>query len=157
MDPLLRMRQWIFSKTCIVLRLLYFNEINNLNINSDLVILSACNTRVGKVTNGEGINSIARSFAHAGRHNILISLWPISDKSTTSLIKEYYKELVGGNSKKASLSEAKNSFLSNIPAAFHHPYFWGGFVYYGDDTVLRVSSGYKINTRWVITLFDPGN
>ncbi len=118
--------------------MLYTSEINNLNLKSDLVILSACNTGVGEITNGEGINSLARSFTHAGSQNILMSLWPVSDRSTTSLIKEYYKILIEGKSKRTSLSDAKNTFLSNVPAAYHHPYFWGGFVYYGDDTPLRI-------------------
>jgi len=136
--------------------MLYTSEIDNLNLKSDLVILSACNTGVGQVTNGEGINSLARSFANAGSQNMLMSLWPVSDRSTTSLIKEYYKKLTAGNSKSASLNEAKNTFLDNVPAAYHHPYFWGGFVYYGDDAPLRLSGKSFSISHWIFAIIWVG-
>jgi len=136
--------------------MLYTSEIDNLNLKSDLVILSACNTGVGQVTNGEGINSLARSFANAGSQNMLMSLWPVSDRSTTSLIKEYYKKLTLGNPKSASLFDAKNSFLNSVPAAYHHPYFWGGFVYYGDDSPLRISNKSIVDNNWLFAIFGIG-
>lgn len=136
--------------------MLYTSEINDLNLESDLVILSACNTGVGQITNGEGINSLARSFAHAGSQNILMSLWPISHRSTTSLIKEYYKALIDGNSKRNSLNDAKNAFLNNVPAAYHHPYFWGSFVYYGDDQPLRINQRSTTNMNWLYALIGIG-
>jgi len=70
----------------------------------------------------------------------MMSLWPVSDKATSSLIKEYYKQLIAGASKRTSISLAQESFLSVVPAAYHHPYYWGGFIYYGDGEPLKVAS-----------------
>ena len=126
--------------------LLHAFEIANLPIVSDLVILSACNTGYGMIQKGEGINSIGKSFAKAGSPNLLMSLWPVSDKATSTLIKEYYDQLFKGYSKRKAIGLAKQSFLSSVPAAYHHPYYWGGFVYYGDDKPLRMA---KTNDSFV--------
>lgn len=119
--------------------LLHVYEIANLQINSDLVVLSACNTGFGKIQEGEGINSLGKAFARAGSPNLLMSLWPVNDQATSSLIKEYYHHIFEGSPKRKAIIEAKMSFLESVPAAFHHPYYWGGFVYYGDDKPLNLS------------------
>ncbi len=127
---------------------LYSYEIAMMDIKADLLILSACNTGIGKTIEGEGIASLATAFAQAGSPNILMSLWPVSDKATSSLIKEYYKQILNGLSKRDALREAQKDFLKNVEAAYHHPYFWGGFVYYGDNDTIGInapSSWPKVN------------
>lgn len=120
--------------------LLHVYEIANLSIQSDLVVLSACNTGFGKIQEGEGVNSLGKSFARAGSPNLLMSLWPVNDQATSSLIIEFYRHIFEGKSKRSATTDAKRTFLESVPAAFHHPYYWGGFVYYGDDEPIQLNS-----------------
>ncbi len=136
---------------------LHAYEIARMDIHADLVILSACNTGYGKVVAGEGIASIGKAFAQAGSPNLLMSLWPVSDRATSTLIKEYYKELLDGNDKRSSLTAAKSNFLNHVEAAYHHPYYWGGFVYYGDDraVTLNTKKAGVLQSKWSYLLSIP--
>ncbi len=128
---------------------LYAYEISNMDIQSELVILSACNTGTGKEVAGEGIASLGKAFAQAGSPNLLLSLWAVSDRATSSLIREYYGELINGQDKRTALRSAKSNFLANVEAAYHHPYYWGGFVYYGDDLPIHLEFKKRVG------LFSP--
>lgn len=121
--------------------LLHAHEIVNMNLSADLVTLSACNTGVGKIQNGEGISSLGRAFAYANCPNQLISLWPANDKSTTQLMTFYYENLKVGLGKSKALTEAKRKYLASAPEIFKHPYYWAGFVYYGQDEPLDLGTG----------------
>ena len=111
--------------------------------NTQLVTLSACNTGVGAIQKGEGVASLGRAFAYAGCQNQLISLWPANDKSTTAIMSHYYSNLKNGLGKSESLKNAKLAYLSEAPQVLKHPYYWAGFVYYGDDNELSISSGFS--------------
>lgn len=120
--------------------LLYAHEIVNMDLSADLVTLSACNTGTGKILNGEGISSLGRAFAYANCPNQLISLWPANDKSTTQLMTYYYTNLKNGMGKSSALTQAKREYLSSAPEIFKHPYYWAGFVYYGQDNPLKIGN-----------------
>jgi len=122
-------------------------EIVNMDINADLVTLSACNTGSGKVKSGEGIASLGRAFAYAGAPNQLLSLWSVNDRSTTQLMTNYYNNLTKGESKSEALRSAQLEYLKTAPEIMRHPYYWAGFVYYGDDQPLLLSNN---STRIVI-------
>ena len=94
----------------------------------------------GKIQNGEGISSLGRAFAYANCPNQLISLWPANDKSTTQLMTYYYENLKAGLGKSKALTEAKRKYLASAPEIFKHPYYWAGFVYYGQDDPLNLGS-----------------
>ena len=123
--------------------LLYAYEIVNMDLSADLVTLSACNTGSGQIQNGEGISSLGRAFAYANCPNQLISLWPANDKSTTQLMTYYYKNLIKGKGKSDALTEAKREYLSNAPDLYKHPYYWAGFVYYGQNTPLDLGGNFS--------------
>lgn len=109
--------------------IIYANEIYNLNTNADLVVLSACETGIGKLIKGEGMIAITRGFLYCGVPNIIYSLWKISDKHTKELMIEFYKSLLKGNSYANSLRLAKLKLIGNDKSAF--PMFWGGIVIMG--------------------------
>ena len=67
------------------------NELYSMDIHPELVVLSACETGIGKLQKGEGAMSIARGFQYAGANNILFSLWQINDASTATLMSLFYK------------------------------------------------------------------
>ena len=66
-------------------------DLINLNIDADLVTLSACETGLGKVAKGEGIVGLSRALQYAGANNIIVSLWQVADESTAQLMIEFYK------------------------------------------------------------------
>ncbi|CAD5253518.1 MULTISPECIES: CHAT domain-containing tetratricopeptide repeat protein [unclassified Imperialibacter] len=109
-------------------------ELINLHLNADLVTLSACNTGVGKIEEGEGVMSLARSFRSAGVPSVVMSLWPASDKSTPELMRHFYENLSKGQPKDLALANAKRAYLTTAQGKARNPFFWGGFVLIGDTS-----------------------
>ncbi|HEY6806990.1 MAG TPA: CHAT domain-containing protein [Pyrinomonadaceae bacterium] len=102
-------------------------EITNLDLDCDLVTLSACETAHGQVSSGEGVIGLSRSFLVAGARSVLVSQWAVSDISTSQLMKDFYQRLVAKASKPAALREAKLRMIhSDSPT--RHPYYWSPFV-----------------------------
>jgi CHAT domain-containing protein/Tfp pilus assembly protein PilF len=107
------------------------DEIAALDLNADLVVLSACQTGVGKMIRGEGMIGLSRSFIYAGAPAVVVSLWSVSDQSTSLLIQRFYENLVDENLSKAeALQQARISLLKDEQYA--HPFFWAPFVLSGD-------------------------
>jgi len=110
-----------------------YSELYNLEINPNLVVLSACETGIGKLYKAEGAMSIARGFQFAGAQNLLFSLWKVNDFTTSILMEKFYSNIKSGKSYYESTNKAKLDFLSDesIPNAKKSPYYWSAFVYYG--------------------------
>ena len=112
---------------------LHADEIVGLDLQAELVTLSACNTGTGKIQAGEGVSSLGRAFTYAGCPNQVISLWAVNDISTSKLMTYFYENLKEGMTKPQAIQEAKIEYLKTSPQALKHPYYWAGFVYYGND------------------------
>jgi len=111
--------------------LLQATEIYNLNLNADLVVLSACQTGLGKLIRGEGMVGLTRAFIYAGTPTVLVSLWSVSDFSTATLMGEFYRNLVKEKlSKTDALRKAQLTLLGD--EKFAHPFYWAPFVIVGD-------------------------
>jgi len=110
--------------------ILYVGEIYNLKWKADMVALSACETGLGKVVKGEGIIGLTRAFMYAGAENVLVSLWKVSDQSTSDLMIDFYNHLLEGNTKAASLREAKLKLIKS--KEFANPYYWAPFILIGN-------------------------
>ena len=110
-----------------------YSEFYNLDLNADLVVLSACETGIGKLYKAEGAMSIARGFQFAGAQNLLFSLWKVNDFTTSVLMEKFYYNLKNGQSYADSNHQAKLDFLNDtsISNAKKSPYYWSSFVYYG--------------------------
>jgi CHAT domain-containing protein len=109
-------------------------EISGLNlIGTDLAVLSACETGVGDVRNGEGVFGLRRAFQHAGARSILMSLWKVPDKETSELICRFYSAWLDGRSKKAAFRQSVLEMITLVRQRYGsaHPYYWGGFVLVG--------------------------
>lgn len=117
---------------------LHAYELFNQSILADLVTLSACNTGYGKVQKGEGIASLARAFAFAGCQNLVMTLWPIRDRTTPELMRFFYENLTAGMGKDEALYAAKKEYLRSTNPLFHHPYYWGGIIYVGDKQAVSL-------------------
>lgn len=115
---------------------LYVSEIYGLQLNAELVTLSACETGLGQLYRGEGIVSIARAFASAGAHSIVQSQWVVSDAQTRSLMEFFYENLKKGQPKDTALQEARQAYLRTFRGEAAHPYFWASFILIGDKKPL---------------------
>jgi CHAT domain-containing protein/Tfp pilus assembly protein PilF len=110
---------------------LRLNQIYNLNLNSDLVVLSACQTALGKDVSGEGLIGLTRGFMYAGAKRVVASLWKVDDAATAEFMKRFYQNLLQKNlSPAASLRQAQIE-MKQIPR-FRAPYFWAGFTLQGE-------------------------
>ena len=108
---------------------LYAGEAYNLQLNADLVVLSSCESGTGKLEKGEGVMTMARGFFYAGARNLVYSLWKVSDRHTSLLMKAFYRELLSGASLSSALRKAKLDLMKNEATAF--PFKWSGFVLVG--------------------------
>ena len=95
-----------------------------------LVVLSACDTGVGQVKNGDGVYGLRRALVLAGSESQMMSLWPVSDRSTRDLIIGYYKGLIQGQGRGEALRQAQLQMLRN--KAHRHPYYWASFIQSGE-------------------------
>lgn len=125
-----------------------------MHFSPQLVVLSACETGVGKVMQGEGALSLARGFRYAGAHNILFSLWEVNDKSTAEWMRYYYQNLAELQSRNEAVQLASLAYLENesIPNARKSPYYWSAFVYYGAVDLPQSSSPHN-DWWWRMGLF----
>ena len=110
-----------------------YSELYNLELNPDLVVLSACQTGIGKLYKSEGAMSVARGFQFAGAQNLLFSLWKVNDFTTSVLMTNFYKNIKNKMSFFEANCQSKKDFLEDksISNAKKSPYYWSAFVYYG--------------------------
>jgi CHAT domain-containing protein len=97
---------------------------------TELVVLSACDTAVGEVQNGEGVYGLRRALALAGAQTQITSLWKVSDAATRTLMVDYYRRLLKGEGRSAALRQAQRSMLAD--SALAHPYYWASLVPIGN-------------------------
>jgi CHAT domain-containing protein len=110
-----------------------YSELYHLNIKPNLVVLSACETGIGKLYKSEGAMSIARGFKFAGAQNLLFSLWKVNDYTTAVFMGDFYKNIKKKDAYFEANAKAKRDFLKNknISNTKKSPYYWAPFVYYG--------------------------
>jgi CHAT domain-containing protein/tetratricopeptide (TPR) repeat protein len=103
--------------------------------NTDLVVLSACETGVGDITRSEGVLGLTRAFRRAGAKSVVMNLWQASDKVAGELVTELYRRWLGGRSKVDALRDAMLQAKARAKQRFGHtdPYLWCGFVLVGDS------------------------
>jgi CHAT domain-containing protein len=106
------------------------SEISELDLDCDLVVLSACQTGRGQLLSGEGIVGLSRAFLYAGARSVVVSLWNVSDISTGQLMKNFYQRLINNTGNAAALREAKLKMVESGRET-RHPYYWAAFTVVG--------------------------
>jgi CHAT domain-containing protein len=106
-------------------------EIYNLDLPSELVVLSACESGLGAAVNGEGLIGFTRGMMLAGARAVLVSLWPINDEATAELMKRFYRELISDRLPPAAALQRAQLAMMGEPR-WRKPYFWAGFSLHGD-------------------------
>ncbi|HOK07329.1 MAG TPA: CHAT domain-containing protein [Syntrophales bacterium] len=106
--------------------LLRVKDIYGLRLDADLVVLSACETALGRVGAGDDVLGLTRGFLYAGAHSVIASLWPVDDEATAEFMKAFYTSL-----KKKDKAEALKEAQASVRARYTHPYFWAPFQLVG--------------------------
>jgi CHAT domain-containing protein len=110
---------------------LRLHEIYNLKLPAELIVLSACESGVGKELKGEGLIALTRGFMYAGATRVVASLWKVDSAATAALMSEFYKEMFTNAKKPVAALRAAQLSMSTQPR-WHDPYFWAGFVIQGE-------------------------
>ena len=110
---------------------LRLRDIYNLRLSAELVVLSACETALGKEVKGEGMMSMVRGFMYAGTPRVLASLWKVDDEATAELMTEFYKELLQNNRPPAAALRQAQITQMRKPSR-QSPFYWAGFQFQGE-------------------------
>ncbi|HET9888749.1 MAG TPA: CHAT domain-containing protein [bacterium] len=108
---------------------LHLFEVYGLHLDSDLVVLSACETKQGDRVPGEGVFALSRGFFAAGARRVVASLWPVDDQATAALMSSFFAELGRSNDSAAALSKARETVRAN--PKWSDPFYWAPFVLTG--------------------------
>jgi CHAT domain-containing protein/tetratricopeptide (TPR) repeat protein len=109
--------------------LLTAEDVSGLDLrDTELVVLSACETGLGTVHIGEGVFGLRRTFVLAGAKTLVMSLWKVPDQQTQELMEDFYRRLLAGRPRSEALREAQLALKEKYP----HPYFWGAFICQGN-------------------------
>lgn len=104
------------------------NEVMNLDLNdTDMVILSACETGLGVIQSGEGVYGLQRAIQTAGANSVIMSLWKVSDEATNLFMQYFYQSYLNSRNKKQAFLSAQ----VKLREKYSSPYFWGAFVLVG--------------------------
>jgi CHAT domain-containing protein len=106
-------------------------DIYNLNLSADLVVLSACQTGIGKQIKGEGLIALTRGFMYAGAKSIVATLWKVDDAATSALMAEFYRQMFINKLKPSAALRAAQLKLAQ-QSRWQSPYYWAGFFIQGD-------------------------
>ncbi len=110
---------------------LQLNDIFNLKLSADLVVLSACETGLGKEIKGEGSIGLTRGFMYAGAPRVVVSLWKVSDDGTAELMKKFYTNILQKKLTPAAALRAAQLAMSQ-DTKYSDPYYWAGFTLQGE-------------------------
>ena len=122
-------------------------------VTSDLVVLSACSTGLGKDVKGEGLVGLTRGFMYAGASSVIASLWKVDDEATAVLMKHFYAAMFQkGLAPAAALREAQLTMSKH--ERWSAPYYWAGFIIQGryDQQVAAVNSPVTVRTIVIAVL-----
>jgi CHAT domain-containing protein len=107
------------------------HELYNLKLPAELVVLSACQTGLGKEVKGEGMVGLTQGFMYAGAPRVLVSLWPLDDRATARLMTGFYKRLLGPE-KLSPAAALRAAQVEMWQAGWPSPYHWAAFTLQGD-------------------------
>src|SRR5215510_3383887 len=125
------------------------HDIYNLKLPVDLVVLSACNTGLGKEVKGEGLIGLTRGFMYAGARGVVASLWKVDDDATAELMKHFYAAMFQkGLTPAAALRDAQLALRSR--KRWESPYYWAAFVIQGEYNQKQLANAPKVSFSFMM-------
>ena len=112
--------------------LLQLGEIYGLGLKANLIVLSACQTALGKEVTGEGLIGLSRAFFFAGARSVVATLWNLNDRFAAEFVERFYRELNTGATAEEALRRAKLAYVNH--PRYSHPFYWSSLVMVGDGT-----------------------
>jgi hypothetical protein len=126
-------------------------EFNDLKLNSDLIVVTACESGDGVLKLGEGKIDFTRTFLQAGSKGVITGLWKLDDYATSKILEHFYNNLENGESCVHALRNAKLAFLKEeTDPVYQHPKYWAGIIYVGEDQHITLKT--KANYWWFTIL-----
>ena len=116
--------------------LLQMSEIYGLGLSANLVVLSACQTALGREITGEGLIGLSRAFFYAGARSVVATLWNLNDRFAAEFVERFYRELNQGHSSEEALRRAKLAYVNH--PRYSHPFYWSSLIMMGDGTAALV-------------------
>ena len=110
---------------------LRLHDIYNLRLGADLVVLSGCQTGLGKAVQGEGLVGLTRGFMYAGARRVVASLWQVDDESTADLMRRFYRAMLKDGRRPSEALRAAQLEMSR-DRRWAAPFYWAGFVLQGE-------------------------
>ncbi|MCE7996445.1 MAG: CHAT domain-containing protein [Roseivirga sp.] len=127
-------------------------DLYGIRLNPRMVVLSACESGVGKLSTAEGSFSVARGFASVGVPSIVTTLWKVNDQIGADIVKKFYENLKAGLSKDEALQKAKLTFLESSDSNTSSPYFWGSFIVIGDTSPIDLKKSGNLTQYLALVL-----
>ena len=125
------------------------SELYAINLNAELIVLSACNTGNGSIAQGEGVRSLARAFTYSGSPGLIASLWNASDFSSKEILVSFYKYLKKGHPKDIALQYAKLDYLKTAPPSYNGPGFWSHLILLGNHSPIDIPASNTNLFLWI--------
>jgi CHAT domain-containing protein len=110
---------------------LRLDDIYSLDLNADVVVLSACDTALGREIRGEGLVGLTQAFLYAGSKSLVLSLWQVSDAATAVLMTRFYGQMIKNGAPAAEALRAAQLSMA-AESRWADPYYWGAFILLGD-------------------------
>ncbi|WP_405350261.1 CHAT domain-containing protein [Nonlabens sp. Asnod3-H03] len=126
-------------------------ELYSLQNNAQLVFLSACDTSIGEIIQGEGTLTLARGFFYTGSQAVVASLWKTSDKSTSYIVEDFYKNIEENQGVSTALHNAKLKYLREHSLSDASPYYWASLKAMGDNQPISLDN-YNVYF-WIAAIF----
>ena len=111
--------------------IVHLYDILGLSLSADLVVLSGCQTGLGREIKGEGLVGLTRAFMHAGAPRVMASLWEVDDRATAELMRRFYRGMLVRNERPAAALRSAQRQMRADPR-WTSPYYWAGFTLVGD-------------------------
>jgi len=121
---------------------LYAYELFNLNLNTELMVLSSCDSGSGNYTEGSGIIGLSRALNFAGAQSLIINSWSIRDKTASDIMISFYESLSSGKKKNESLRSAKLDYINSVNS---NPAVWGSLILFGNPDAINKKAEYQFH------------
>jgi CHAT domain-containing protein len=122
---------------------LYVEDLYQMDLPAEMVVMSACESGIGRFQAGEGAISLGRGFARAGARSLIVTLWSVNDAKTADFMQAFYRELKAGSGKDMAIWQVQQDYLQQAGHAEAHPFYWAAFLPIGDMEPLEVQSAWN--------------